>query len=280
MKKEIIRSSDYEQRERPRTRVAQFFDIFKHRFLELLKLSLLQAVFSLPLLVTIFLFWLLLPNAHTNQAAMMVFLIQGASSLITLPIAFVGLVGSFYALKKLAYAEGEFASSSFFIGMKEEWKKGLLIGLVAGLSAGIAIVGAYFFIFSPYDIISWVKGLGIAVSIIQLIVVYISCYYSIAQIVVYENKLWPIIKNSIIMNLMRFPINLGLFILYPGVFITLICIIPYTMYVGVGLMMLTSVFGHLVWMMNAMSAFDKFINKEQFPDYYRKGLYKEETKEE
>lgn len=279
MKKEIIRSSDYEQRERPRTRVAQFFDIFKHRFLELLKLSLLQAVFSLPLLVTIFLFWLLLPNAHTNQAVMMVFLIQGASSLITLPIAFVGLTGSFYALKKLAYAEGEFASSSFFIGMKEEWKKGLLIGLVAGLSAGIAIIGAYFFIFSPYDIIPWVKGLGIAVSIIQLIVVYISCYYSIAQVVVYENKLWSIIKNSIIMNLMRFPINLGLFILYPGAFIALICIIPYTMYVGVGLMMLTSVFGHLVWMMNAMSAFDKYINKEQFPDYYRKGLY-QETKEE
>ena len=279
MKKEIIRSSDYEQRERPRTRVSQFFDIFKHRFLELLKLSLLQAVFSLPLLVTIFLFWLLLPNAHTNQAVMMVFLIQGASSLITLPIAFVGLTGSFYALKKLAYAEGEFASSSFFIGMKEEWKKGLLIGLVAGFSAGIAIIGAYFFIFSPYDIIPWVKGLGIAVSIIQLIVVYISCYYSIAQIVVYENKLWPIIKNSIIMNLMRFPINLGLFILYPGAFIALICIIPYTMYVGVGLMMLTSVFGHLVWMMNAMSAFDKYINKEQFPDYYRKGLY-QETKEE
>lgn len=280
MKKEIICSSDYEQRERPRTRVAQFFDIFKHRFLELLKLSLLQAVFSLPLLVTIFLFWLLLPNAHTNQAAMMVFLIQGASSLITLPIAFVGLAGSFYALKKLAYAEGEFASSSFFIGMKEEWKKSLLIGLIAGLSAGIAIIGAYFFIFSPYDIILWVKGLGIAVSIIQLIVVYISCYYSIAQVVVYENKLWSIIKNSIIMNLMRFPINLGLFILYPGAFIALICIIPYTMYVGVGLMMLTSVFGHLVWMMNAMSAFDKYINKEQFPDYYRKGLYKEETKEE
>lgn len=280
MKKEIVRSSDYEQRERPRTRVAQFFDIFKHRFLELLKLSLLQAVFSLPLLVTIFLFWLLLPNAHTNQAAMMVFLIQGASSLITLPIAFVGLTGSFYALKKLAYAEGEFASSSFFIGMKEEWKKGLLIGFIAGLSVGIAIVGAYFFIFSPYDIIPWVKGLGIAISVIELIVVLISCYYSVAQVVVYENKLWPIIKNSVLMNLMKFPINLGLFILYPGAFIALICIIPYTMYVGVGLMIFTSVFGHLVWMMNTMSAFDKYINKEQFPDYYRKGLYKEETKEE
>ena len=280
MKKEYIRPSDYEQRERPKTRTKQFFDIFKHRFLELLKLSLLQAVFSLPLLVTIFLFWLLLQNSHTNEAAMMVFLIQGASSLITLPIVFVGLTGSFHALKKLAYAEGEFASSSFFIGMKEEWKKGLLIGFIAGLSVGIAIVGAYFFIFSPYYIIPWVKGLGIAISVIELIVVLISCYYSVAQVVVYENKLWPIIKNSVLMNLMKFPINLGLFILYPGAFIALICIIPYTMYVGVGLMIFTSVFGHLVWMMNTMSAFDKYINKEQFPDYYRKGLYKEETKEE
>ena len=79
---------------------------------------------------------------------------------------------------------------------------------------------------------------------------------------------------------MRFPINLGLLILYPAGFIALICIMPITMYVGLGLMVFTSAFGHLVWMLNAVSAFDKFINKEQFPDYYRKGLFKEETKEE
>ncbi len=280
MKKEFIRPTDYEQRERPKTRAKQFFDIFRHRFLELLKLSLLQAVFSLPLLATIFLFWMLLANSHTEQAVMMVFLIQGASSLITLPIAFVGLTGSFYALKKLAYAEGEFASSSFFIGMKEEWVKGLLLGLIAGLSVDIAIIGAYFFILSPYELIPWVKGFGIAIIVVQLIVVLITCYYSIAQVVVYTNKLRLMIRNSLLMNLMRFPINLGLLILYPGAFIALICIIPYTMYVGIGLMIFTSVFGHLVWMMNAMSAFDKYINKENFPDYYRKGLYKEETKEE
>lgn len=280
MKKEYIRPTDYEQRERPKTRAKQFFDIFRHRFLELLKLSLLQAVFSLPLLATIFLFWMLLANSHTEQAVMMVFLIQGASSLITLPIAFVGLTGSFYALKKLAYAEGEFASSSFFLGMKEEWVKGLLLGLIAGLSVGIAIIGAYFFILSPYELIPWVKGFGIAIIVIQLIVVLITCYYSIAQVVVYTNKLRLMIRNSLLMNLMRFPINLGLLILYPGAFIALICIIPYTMYVGIGLMIFTSVFGHLVWMMNAMSAFDKYINKENFPDYYRKGLYKEETEEE
>ena len=279
MRKEKIRQTDYEQSERPATRFKQFFDIFRHRFLELIKLSLLQAVFVLPLLVTIFLFWILIKNASTMQAAMMVFLIQGGSLMISLPIAFVGLTGSFYALKKLAYAEGEFASSSFFLGLREEWKKGLLIGFIAGLSGAIAVIGMYYFLVFPSDISTVVKGFGIAIVIIQLILVLIVCYYSLAQLVIYSNTLRHLFKNSIIMGLIRFPINLGLLILYPGGFIALVCIMPLTMYIGLGLMILTSVFGHLIWMMNAMTAFDKYINKEQFPDYYRKGLC-QETKEE
>ena len=281
MRKEVIRETDYSQRERPKTRLKQFFDIFKHRFLELIKLSLLQAIFCLPLLVTIFVFWMVIvQEGLTVQRAMTIFLVQAGSFLLTIPCAFVGLTGSFYALKKLAYAEGEFASSSFFIGLREEWKRGILIGLIAGISAAIALIGIYYFIVFPSDIIPWVKGFGIAIVIIQLVVVLIVSYYSMAQVVVYTNTLRNIYKNSIIMSLIRFPINLVLLVLYPGGFIALICIIPITMYVGLGLMLLTSVFGHLVWMMNTMSAFDKYINKEQFPDYYRKGLYQEETKEE
>ena len=280
MRKEVIRTTDYEQRERPKTRGKQFFDIFKHRFLELIKLSLLHAVFTLPLLVTIFLFWMLITqNNLTVQSAMMIFLIQGGSLLISVPCVFVGLTGSFYALKKLAYAEGEFASSAFFIGMKEEWKRGILIGLIAGLSGAIAVIGSYFFFLYPVEMITWIKGFGIAIIFIQLIVVLITCYYSLAQVVVYTNTLGNIIKNSVIMTLIRFPINIALLILYPGGFIALVCIMPYTMYAGLALMVISAAFGHLVWMMNTMSAFDKYINKEQFPDYYRKGLY-QETKEE
>lgn len=280
MRKQKIRLDDYSQRERPKTRLKQFFDIFRHRFLELLKLSLLQAVFNMPLLVTAFLFWMLLQNSSTEQAVMMVFLIQGASLLISLPFSFVGMTGSFYALKKLIYAEGEYASSSFFYGLKEEWKKGLAVGLIAGISAAIAVIGAYFFLVSSFELISWVKGFGIAIIVIQLMLVLMICYYSIAQSITYTNRMTPILKNSFLMSLMRFPINLGILILHPGVFIALICIMSITMYVGLALLILTSAFGHLMWMLLTTSAFDKFINKEQFPDYYRKGLYKEETKEE
>lgn len=284
MRKEKIRNEDYSQRERPLTRSKQFLDIFKHRFLELLKLSLLQTVFNMPLLVTIFFFWMLLGQASSTSdpqgSMMMIFLIQGATFLVSLPISFVGLTGSFYALKKLVYAEGEFASSSFFYGLKEEWKKGLALGVIAGLSCGIAVIGIYFFLLAPYDIITWVKGFGIAIVIIQLIVVLMISYYSVAQVVVYKNNLRFILRNSFLMVLMRFPINLGLLILYPGGFIALVCIMPYTMYAGLALMIISTAFGHLVWILNAISAFDKYINQEKFPDYYRKGLAQQETKEE
>ena len=279
MKKETIRSTDFTQKERPKTRSKQFLDIFKHRFLELMKLSFLQTVFNMPLLVTIFIFWLLLTKADGNSL-MTVFLIQGGTMLIALPSSFVGLTGSFYALKKLAYAEGEYASSSFFLGLREEWKKGLVIGLIAGLSAALAVIGLYYFIFAAEGLNTAMIGFGIAICIIQLIVILIVSYYSISQVVVYQNKLRFILKNSFIMTLMRFPINLGLLILYPGGFVALVCIMPITMYVGLALMIFTAAFGHVVWLLNCLSAFDKYINKEQFPDYYRKGLYKEETEEE
>lgn len=280
MRKEKIRQDDYKQRERPKTRLKQFFDIFKHRFLELVKLSLLQTVFNMPLLVTIFLFWMLVTSATSPGDLLTIFLIQGGSLIISLPISSIGLTGSFYSLKKLAYAEGEYASSSFFLGLREEWKKGILIGLIAGVSAAIAVIGLYFFLFAAQGLNNAMLGFGIAICIIQLIIVLIVCYHCLSQVVVYENKFRYLLKNSFIMTLMRFPINLGLLILYPGIFIALVCIMQYTMFAGLALMIVGAAFGHLMWLLNCLSAFDKFINKDQFPDYYRKGLYKEETKEE
>ena len=50
------------------------------------------------------------------------------------------------------------------------------------------------------------------------------------------------------------------------------------MYIGVVLLVFLVAIGHLLWMMNLLGAFDKYINKDNYPDYYRKGL-KIETEE-
>ena len=279
MKKERIKQEDYQNENRPKTRSKQFLDIFKHRFVELLKLSLLQTVFNMPLIVSFVIFYALIRNTEDLNALMTVFLIQGVSFLISMPCSYAGMTGTFYCMKKLGYAEGEFASSSFFIGLREEWKKGLLIGLIVGLSACVAVIGFFFLYFYFAQIDVNMTGFGIAVLGIQLIVILMVSYYSIAQIVIYDNSMRFILKNSFIFTLMRFHHNLVCFIFYPAIIIALICIMEITMFVAVGLIVFFAAFGHLLWMMNALAAFDKFINKTNYPDYYRKGLYKQDEQE-
>ena len=274
-RKEKIRETDFQQSERPRTRLAQYFDVFRHNFVELLKLSLLQTVFNMPLLVTLFTFYLLARNSPTLGALMTVFLISSAGLFVSMVSSFIGLTGSFYCLKKICYAEGEYASSSFFIGLRNEWKKGLVTGVIVGLSIVATVIGSFFCYFYLGNINASISGFGIAILTIQAILVLMIGYYTIAQILIYENKYRYVLKNSLIMVLMRFHINLLLFIIHPGFIIALAVIMEITMYISLFFIVFFIVFFHLIWVCNTLGAFDKFINKENYPDFYRKGLYKE-----
>ena len=270
MKKE---KQDFTAKKRPSSRKKQFVDIFSHRFLELFKISLLQAVFAMPLLVSVVLFYVFVKNAGDRNALFTVFLIQSASLLVTIPVNFIGMTGSLYCAKKLIYAEGEFASSSFFIGLREEWKRGMLFGFIEGLSAALTVIGLFAFIVIWSELSPSVTGLGIAVVIIQFVVVTMIMYHCMGQIVVYQNTLRNIFKNSFIIAMIRFPINLLFLVIHPGIFIALVCIMEITMYVGVVLFIFLSMVSYLIWMLNLIAAFDKYINKENYPDFYKKGLY-------
>lgn len=275
MRKEVVRETDYKQNERPNSRFAQFFDIFKHRFVELLKISILQAVFNMPLIAVMVLFYVFSLSAPDLNSLMTVFLFTGLGLFISMISCFIGMTGSFYCFKRIIYGEGEYASSSFFMGLVSEWKKGLLTGMIAGLSVSATIIGSFFFFtyLSAYNTV--VAGFGIAIMCIQALVVLMVCYYTISQTVIYDNNFKFVLKNSFIFALMRFPSNLFVFIFHPGVLIALLATMQITMYVGIVLIVFFSAFGHLMWSLNSIAGFDKFINKENYPDYYRKGLRKE-----
>ena len=271
---------DFKKENLPKNRIKQFFDLFIHRFLDLLKLSLLQAIFLMPLLATCVLFYVFLRNASDKNSLFTIFLIQGLSLMITLPINYVGLTGCFYCLKKIIHAESEYTSSSFFIGMKQEWAKGLLFGFIEGMSGALTLIGLFLLFNNIADLIAWVSGLGIAMVIIQFILVTMFTYHCLGQISVYSNPLKYVVKNSFLIMTMRFPINLLFLILQPGIFIALACIMEITMYVGVVLALFLSAFMYLIWMLNIISSFDKYINKEHHPEIYKKGLYIKEQKED
>ena len=272
MREEKIKSKDYSTSERPETRTKQFFDIMRHRFVELLKLSLLQAVFNMPLIVSIVLFHILSKTATSINALMTIFIIQGLSFLISMPFAFTGLTGFFYCLKKIIHAEGEYASSSYFIGLRDEWKKGAVVGMIVGASLALAVIGFFFFYFYVPSYNTTIAGLGIAIVIIQAVMVLMVAYYSIGQIVMYTNKMRFFLKNSFIMTLMRFPQNLLFIIIHPGILVSLFAIMDITAFVGVVLLIALSGIGLLIWNLNVISAFDKYINKESYKEIYLKGL--------
>ena len=120
-----------------------------------------------------------------------------------------------------------------------------------------------------------ISGFGIAIVIIQALIVLPVCYYSIAQVVVYSNKLRFVLKNSFIMTLIRFPYNFLFIIIHPGILVVLFTVMDITAFIGVGLAIFLSGIGYLLWSLNALDAFDKYINKENHPDYYKKGLIDE-----
>ena len=272
MREEKVKSKDYSTSERPETRTKQFFDIMRHRFVELLKLSLLQAVFNMPLIVSIVLFHILSKTATSINALMTIFIIQGLSFLISMPFAFTGLTGFFYCLKKIIHAEGEYASSSYFIGLRDEWKKGAVVGMIVGASLALAVIGFFFFYFYGPSYNTTIAGLGIAIVIIQAVMVLMVAYYSIGQIVMYTNKMRFVLKNSFIMTLMRFPQNLLFIIIHPGILVSLFAIMDITAFVGVVLLIALSGIGLLIWNLNVISAFDRYINKESYKEIYLKGL--------
>lgn len=284
MRKEVIRQTDYSVSELPKTRFAQFKDLLKHQFLNLVKISCLQTVFNMPLLVWAILFVIFLTTV--NPEGVYIVILVGSGILIPcVAISNVGLSGMFYCLKKLAYADGLFAASSYFVGIKEEGKKGFVFGLLQGISAGVALAGTTFlYIFAGVN--PWVIGLGITVLVILYFVMTMINYYSLAQTSVYSNKTGVIIKNSFLMSLMRFPKHILLFILHPGLAIAGyigMCFIPNVgiiiSYVWLGLFAILNSIGLLAWMLFILTSFDKFINQENYPDYVGKGLGKN-TKED
>ena len=276
MRKEKIRQNDFTLKDLPKTRLEQFKDLFIHRFVTLLKLSFLQTIFLLPSLVIVIMFYIFIRGATDYNAFFSVVLFSVLGLLICIPIAYIGYIGLFHSLKLMCFMEGEFEASSFFIGIKEEWKKGLIIGMIHSLSICLTIIGITYLIGYVSEDIAWLKGFGIAILVIQLIVVTMVVRYAISEISIYKNAMRYVLKNSFLFTLMRFPINLLFVIISPGISIALISIMEITSYIGVALIIIFNAFTSLIWMLNSIATFDKYINKENNPDFYKKGLYKGE----
>ena len=260
----------------PRNRKEVFFDLLKHRKMTLFALSCFTFMFFIPLAVDLFYFNFLENVAIANDKLDYLFSLIFYSMLIMLPcmlVGFIGLAGAFQVAKKLVWQEGIVLSTEFFQGVKENWKHALINGMIFGITLfGLVVGSSYLMIFSREMPILCGVGIGAFVVIFLFLAMSIAVFFT--QDVYYANTYMSTLKNSFrFLALLNWKI-LVIFLLSTGALISLCALNLITLSIGLFLFAILNSVVVVLYTLVSHDAFDKYINKDNYPDMVGKGLYK------
>ena len=265
----------------PTTRKEVFFDLLKYRKMSLFALSCYTFMFFIPLAIDLFYFNYLESMAIVAEKYEYLFSLIFYSMLIMLPcmvIGFIGLAGAFYTAKRMVWQEGISLASDFFKGIKENWKHALINGVIFGLVLfGLIVGGSYLLIYAP--VIPVVRGIGLGALILFFLVFGMVISLNFTQCVYYENGYGVTLKNSFsFLGLLNWKILL-VFLFSTGVVVTLGLFNLLTLAIGLILFAFTNSVVIILYTLISHAAFDKYINKEHYPEMVNKGLYNTNDKE-
>ena len=261
----------------PKNRKEVFFDLIKHRKMSLFALSCFTFMFFIPLAVDLFIFNFLESIASANEQYEQLFSLIFYSMIIAIPcvvIGFIGFAGTFYVIKKMVWQEGIMLASDFFTGIKENWLHSFVDGLLFGIALfGLVIGGTYLYMYAPVHAV--VKGVGIGGLVLVFLLIGMITALDNTQSVYYKNSYLRTFKNSFsFLGLLNWKV-LVIYLLTTGGVITLCCFNMITLAVGLFLFAILNSVVIVLYTLVAHSAFDKYINKEHYPEYVGKGLYKD-----
>ena len=266
------------KRSLPKNRKEVFFDLLKHRKMTLFALSCFTFMFFIPLAVDLLYFNFLESAAISAEKYEYLFSLVFYSMAIMVPcmmIGFLGFAGAFYTAKKIVWQEGTMFASDFFQGIKENWGRAVLNGLLFGVILfGFVIGGSYLLIFQQASPI--LVGVGIGALTLFLLVFGMITVLNFTQDVYYSTPIMQTLKNSFcFVGLLNWRILL-VFVFSTGVVIALSCFNMITLAIGLFLFAITNSVAIVLYTLMSHYAFDKYINVEQYPDMVGKGLYKVE----
>ena len=263
---------DYAKASLPRYRRVQFLDCFKMNYLLIFKCGLMLLLFFVPLIgfafFADFYYVSLMSNAtqEIEQTQLVYDYLLNIGLILFSFVALIGITGVIYVLRNFIWGEGVFFGSDFARGIKQNAGKNIAFAAIFSLFYALA-----FFIFSllPDSIISL---LPIAIFAFIFLPVYfwiilLNNFYNSKWTGLLRNGLFFYVRNigwSLLGALML--VGLVPLILVPFEFIW----IKYAVLIIYVVFLLPIVL--LVMVLYSTSRFDEFINKENYPDYYLRGL--------
>lgn len=279
-KKKEIRG-DFSIEDLPHNRFQVFCSLFRIRFLSLLKVLGLTALFLLPLLlanaygrieVRVLLDTITEENKETVFAQ-----VYGSiliRSLINFPLFFlasIGLRGMVRVLRKLAWAEITFLSD-YFDDLKENLFRLLFASFLLWLSYAI-------FLFSFYSIRAlalspFLIGIHLAFSSLQFCFVSLFCFFFVFQNDFYRIQFSHLIKNSFRFAFKSLLPGAGLFLLLYATFIFAASGDVYWEILSNFLFLILLLPLFLILVLYASFECDKWINKRLFPNLFDKGIWR------
>ncbi len=281
MAKLKLAKTDFDIGRLPATRRQVLADIYRNRLPLLLDLGLVLLLFFLPLGAVSML--TLAQSADINhalvqgqitakEAAVQLVQIRNAGNILLLPalvILALGLAGGANILKNLVWQEGVLFKGDFRQGIRSNWRCFGLTALLAGILNYTAnyLVSLGFFergTALEWGLIAVLAASGIFTLAVPFILIQ-STLYNLG----YMQKL----SNALLLSMRTFFPTLGLALLNVLPFLVLL-IDNYTVHIFAMILLPILAIPSLLLAdtLYVHSVLDKYVNREHFPEIYRKGL--------
>jgi len=257
--------ADYTTDRLPTNRVALFFDMLKLHFSRMIGVNLAMVVTSLPGIVWSFIsFQVFLLNASAetpvtgslNTTVVLYLLLMIPCLAISTPFS----TGTAYILRNWARDQHTFTISDYWDAVKANWKGGLLLGFINGLSLLLTYIA-----YTYYGMMASSGGMFWYVP--QMLVVILCCIWWMANMLItpmmvtYDMTFRTLARNAIIMTLGRLPWALLFWIPSLAIPLVIALFVPYGVVV-VALLYLLIGFAltNFVYASYANSCFDRYLN--------------------
>lgn len=253
--------ADFTEKDLPKNRIMLFFHVLGTRLFKLVQLNMIYFVAIIPTLIwTVWTFMAVMEAAAPAEGVVPpdIGLVLRDYFLILIPcmaLAGPGTAGATYVLRRWAQDEHAFVWGDFWAALKANFTQSMVLNLLNGL--------AFFVLYFCY----WYYGTmaidNIYMRLPQYFIMFLAIFvvmmnqYMMPLLVTYDLSIRKIITNAARLTILRLPQSVG---------ILLCTLIPFcTIFLGtLFLSLFYSFFGFmltgLLWVSEAVAAFDKFIN--------------------